>query len=208
MTDLPPLIVSFTIEDEEIHDIHNLNDGLKKKFTSLAKSPVTYTDIYKPTLFRWDFGDGTPIFETVSKVTHHAYQQPGTYLVRHQACNFCTCSDWGMCFQSISVAPSKFNWPVVAFGGLFGLIMLRKDCGNYDTNKECRKESHCQWIPTEKTCARICKEGYRLEKIMSPSKVTPKKQTKTQPKFVCIPIKRIPTNIQQQTIKTVHKTYE
>lgn len=194
-TYIPPLIISFTTEDEDIDDVHSLNGDIRKKFTSLSKSPVTYTHIYDPTLFRWDFGDGTPIFETTDRVTHHTYQKPGTYLVKHQACNFCTCSDWGMCFQSISVAaPPKFNWPVVAFGGLLGLVMLRKECTDYDTNKECSKESHCQWIPTEKTCIGKCKEGYRLEKIRTLSEALPETKSKathkTKPKFVCIPIKK------------------
>lgn len=89
----------FIVEEAEIKDL----SGIRKKFTSLSVSPVTYTTLYDPTSFRWDFGDGSPIYETTDRVTYHTYNTEGTYLVKHQACNFCSCSDWNVCPQSITV---------------------------------------------------------------------------------------------------------
>lgn len=174
----------FIIEDAKIQD---LNGGIKKKFTSLSKSPVTYTNIYDPTIFRWKFGDEEDpdaYTETTERVIYHTYQQPGTYLVKHQACNFCTCSDWSMCFQYISVVPPKFNWPALALGGFFGLIILRKECDEYKTKKECEEESHCQWLEREKKCVKRCEKGYKLEKERID-------RIKRPSKFVCVPIKKV-----------------
>ena len=92
-------ITLFIIEDAEIKDLA----GIIKKFTSLSVSPVTYTTLYDPTIFKWDFGDGSPIYQTSDRITYHTYSTEGTYLVKHQACNFCTCSDWNACPQSITV---------------------------------------------------------------------------------------------------------
>ncbi len=59
MIDIQPTGL-FIIEDAEIKDLA----GIRKKFTSLSVSPVTYTTLYDPTSFRWDFGDGSTIYET------------------------------------------------------------------------------------------------------------------------------------------------
>lgn len=139
MLDIPPIAL-FTIEDIEVR---NLNGGITKKFTSLSKSPVTYTTIYDPTIFRWKFGDekGPNIYtETTERVIHHTYKKSGTYLVQHQACNFCACSDWNLCYQAIDVAPPKPNLlPLAIFGGMFFLLI-----------KEEKKK---------------CKKGYVLKKV-------------------------------------------
>lgn len=97
-----PLHISadFVIEDSKVQP---LDGRVVKKFTSLAKSPITTTHIYDPTLFRWDFGDGTLIVETSRRTIYHTYDHPGKYLVKHQACNFCTCSGWNMCYNEVSV---------------------------------------------------------------------------------------------------------
>ena len=157
-------IPELVIENAEIQD---LNGGIRKKFTSLSKSPVTYTTIYDPTLFKWDFGDGTPIIETDQRVIYHTYARPGTYLVRHQACNFCTCSDWSLCFQSIDVAPPGRDLTSLAVGSIFGFLIFKGiDCEGRDTKKECDGlKDYCQWIEKEKKCVRKCKEGYKLEKV-------------------------------------------
>lgn len=111
LTDTQPLDIikipiletpEFIIEDAEVQD---LNGKIRKKFTSRSKSPVTYTHIYDPTLFRWDFGDGTPIHETDERVTYHTYDRPGLYLVKHQACNFCACSKW--CDKCIKICRTE-----------------------------------------------------------------------------------------------------
>jgi PKD repeat protein len=87
----------------EHSDIQPLDNRIVKKFTSLAKSPVTTTNIYDPTIFRWNFGDSTPIVETGKREIYHIYEHPGKYTVRHQACNFCACSDWNLCYKQITV---------------------------------------------------------------------------------------------------------
>ena len=87
----------------EHSDIQPLDHRIVKKFTSLAKSPITTTHLYDPTIFKWDFGDGTHIVETSQRTIYHIYEHPGKYLVKHQACNFCACSDWSMCYKKITV---------------------------------------------------------------------------------------------------------
>lgn len=153
----------FIIENAKLQD---LNGGIRKKFTSLSKSPVTYTTIYDPILFKWDFGDGSPILETDQRVTYHTYKKPGTYLVQHQACNFCTCSGWGLCFQSIDVVPPAPGiTPWLVFGGLIGFVTLKKRCEENKTEKECDKRNDCQWDKLEKRCGPKCTKGYRLKKV-------------------------------------------
>lgn len=159
MIDIQPTAL-FTIEDTEIQD---LNGGIRKKFTSLSASPVTYTDIYDPTIFRWDFGDGTPIYETNDRVTYHTYRVAGTYLVKHQACNFCACSDWSTCSQSIIV---EYNFSSLAIASILGFLIFKgTDCEDRKTKKSCDVlRDYCQWVDKEKKCVRKCNEGYKLEK--------------------------------------------
>lgn len=147
----------FIIEDAKIQD---LNGGIRKKFTSLSKSPVTYTTIYDPTVFRWKFGDEEDpdaYTETTDRVTYHTYKKPGTYLVQHQACNFCTCSGWGLCFQSIDVVPPPVFPAWLLFGGFFALLLIRrKECQDYDTKKGCEK-ADCEWLEAQKRCTKKIK---------------------------------------------------
>lgn len=159
MIDIPPITL-FTIEDAEIQD---LNGGIRKKFTSLANSPVTYTHIYDPTIFKWDFGDGSPIYETSGRVTYRTYSRPGTYLVRHQACNFCSCSDWNVCSQSIAVA---YDFSSLAMAGIIGFLIFKGiDCEPRATKERCEElRDYCRWAEKEKKCVRECKEEYKLEK--------------------------------------------
>lgn len=100
--DQPSHIISsdFIIEDSEVQP---LDHRIVKKFTSLAKNPIPSAHIYDTTIFRWDFGDGTKIVETGQRTIYHIYEHPGKYLIKHQACNFCTCSDWNMCFKTITI---------------------------------------------------------------------------------------------------------
>lgn len=171
----------FIIENTEIK---GLAGGIKKKFTSLSKSPVTYTQIYDPTLFRWDFGDGTPIVETDKRVIFHTYAMPGTYLVRHQACNFCTCSEWNLCFQSIDVVPPQPDIaPLLIGGGLIWFIAIKRECERYDNDKDCKEDSNCQWLKEEKKCVRRCKEDYTIEKQRTDG-------IKRPHKYTCVPIKK------------------
>lgn len=93
----------------EHSDIQPLDSRVVKKFTSLAKSPITTTHLYDPTLFKWDFGDNTPIVETGQREIYHIYEHPGKYWVKHQACNFCACSDWNLCYKQITVKHEKDN---------------------------------------------------------------------------------------------------
>lgn len=97
---LPQIIADFLVEHSEVQP---LDHRIVKKFTSLAKNPIPSAHIYDPTLFRWDFGDGTPIIETSSRTIYHIYEHPGKYIVRHQACNSCICSNWDLCFKKVTV---------------------------------------------------------------------------------------------------------
>lgn len=94
------IYADFIIEDSEVQP---LDHRIVKKFTSLAKNPIPAAHIYDPTLFKWEFGDGTPIVETGQRTIYHIYEHPGKYLVKHQACNFCTCSDWNMCYKTMTI---------------------------------------------------------------------------------------------------------
>ncbi len=98
------IIADFIVEHSEIQP---LDHRIVKKFTSLAKNPIPSAHIYDPTIFKWDFGDGTPIVETGNRIIYHIYEHPGKYIVRHQACNFCACSDWNLCFKKITVKQEK-----------------------------------------------------------------------------------------------------
>ena len=93
------IYADFIIEDSEVQP---LDHRIVKKFISLAKNPIPSAHIYDPTLFRWDFGDNTKIVETSKRTIYHIFEHPGKYLIKHQACNFCTCSNWNMCFNMIS----------------------------------------------------------------------------------------------------------
>lgn len=94
------IYTDFLVEHSEIQP---LDHRIVKKFTSLAKNPIPSAHIYDPTIFRWDFGDGTPIIEIGQRTIYHIYERPGKYIVRHQACNICICSNWDLCFKKITV---------------------------------------------------------------------------------------------------------
>lgn len=100
------IYADFIIEDSEVQP---LDHRIVKKFTSLAKNPIPSAHIYDPTIFRWNFGDNTPIVETGRRTIYHIYEYLGKYLVKHQACNFCTCSDWNMCYKMIKVKDEEEN---------------------------------------------------------------------------------------------------
>ena len=100
------IIADFVVEHSEIQP---LDHRIVKKFTSLAKNPIPSAHIYDPTIFKWDFGDGTPIIETGQITIYHIYEHPGKYIVKHQACNFCACSDWNLCFKKITVKHEDEN---------------------------------------------------------------------------------------------------
>ena len=97
---LPQIIADFLVEHSEVQP---LDHRIVKKFTSLAKNPLPEAHIYDPTIFKWDFGDGTPIIETSQRTIYHIFEHQGKYLIKHQACNFCACSDWNMCYKTITV---------------------------------------------------------------------------------------------------------
>lgn len=102
----PQIIADFLVEHSEVQP---LDHRIVKKFTSLAKNPIPSAHIYDPTLFRWDFGDETPIVETGQRIIYHIYEHPGKYIVRHQACNRCTCSNWDLCYKKIIVTHYENN---------------------------------------------------------------------------------------------------
>jgi hypothetical protein len=153
-------IPEFVIEDA---NIWNLDTGIKKKFTSLSKSPVTYTTIYDPTIFRWKFGDEkdpNAYTETINKEIYHTYKKPGIYMVQHQACNFCTCSGWGLCWQSINVQPIELGMSPILLGGIlagFIYIAYKKKCEDYDNEKHCERSKDCRWLTVTQKCAKIKK---------------------------------------------------
>lgn len=181
-----PLIAPFAVEDTKIL---GLNGGIRKKFTSLADSPVTYTHIYDPTIFRWDFGDGSPIYETNDRVAYRTYSRPGTYIVRHQACNFCSCSDWNTCSQSITVAQA-YDLSGLATAGILGFLIFKGiDCEPRNTKETCEELiDYCRWVEKEKKCVRKCNEGYKLEKEYNKnSKVLSTDDIKKPFKLGCVP---------------------
>ena len=171
-------IPEFAIEDI-YEDIQSLNGGIKKKFTSQAS---TYTVVFK-----WDFGDGT-IQNTSERSIIHEYRHTGTYTIRHQAClldlECCYVNDIPWCVKTITVVYPKLDiLPLLTFGGLFGLILIKKkECEDYPAKKEC-EENSCQWLEREKRCVKKCAEGYRLEKARIDGMKRPSK-------FVCEPIKK------------------
>lgn len=185
-----PLTTLFTVEDTKIRD---LNGGIRKKFTSLANSPATYTHIYDPTIFRWDFGDGSPIYETSDRVTYRTYSRPGTYIVRHQACNFCSCSDWNVCSQSITVVQG-YDLSGLATASIIGFLVFKgTDCEPRNTKETCEELiDYCRWVEKEKKCVRKCNEGYKLEKEDNKnSKVLSTDDIKKPFKLKCIPIREL-----------------
>jgi hypothetical protein len=103
---LAPAHVDFIVEHSEVQPLDN---KVVKKFTSLAKNPIPTAHIYDPTIFRWNFGDKTPIVETSKRTIYHIYEHPKKYTVRHQACNFCACSDWNLCYKQITVKHEDNN---------------------------------------------------------------------------------------------------
>lgn len=83
----------FTVENVKT-ETTALDGKITKRFKSRAKGDVR--------IFKWEFGDGTPIVETDKRVVYHTYDHPGRYLLRHQACNFSwCCSEW--CSEYIKV---------------------------------------------------------------------------------------------------------
>lgn len=85
------MILDIPLFDPElfiIEDVISLNDDeIIKKFTSKAN--------HKSKIFKWDFGDNTPIVITDGRVIYHTYSTPGIYLVGNQACSYSwCCSDW------------------------------------------------------------------------------------------------------------------
>lgn len=103
---LSPTHVDFIVEHSEVQP---LDSRVVKKFTSLAKNPIPTAHIYDPTIFRWKFGDNTPMVETSKRTIYHIYEHPGKYTVKHQACNFCACSDWDLCYKQITVKHDDDN---------------------------------------------------------------------------------------------------
>ncbi len=51
---LPQIIADFLVEHSEVQP---LDHRIVKKFTSLAKNPISESYMYDPTIFRWNFGD-------------------------------------------------------------------------------------------------------------------------------------------------------
>ena len=81
----------FIVEDV---NVQSLNNTITKKFTSKASDNAK--------IFKWDFGDGTPILETNDRVVLHTYASLGVYLVKHQACAYSwCCSKW--CHRCIKI---------------------------------------------------------------------------------------------------------
>lgn len=108
VTSLP----SFTIEEV---NIKSLDDGIKKKFTSLATTATS---------FKWNFGDSYAL-ETTENPIYHTYISKGTYTVGHQTCAYVgCCSEW--CYKSIDIQlPGKDKfWAMM---GLAGFVFLASE---------------------------------------------------------------------------------
>ncbi len=146
-------------------EIQTLDEGIKKKFTSLATNS---------TIFRWRFGDGVEI-ETHTNPYIHTYAHVGTYSVSHQSCYPCvqtgtlTCSN-GWCTKLIEVLQVERNWKDFAALSLSGLfvILSRTSCKKIRTvcaeeREKCSKikEEDIKGIQKCKTVETLCKA--RLE---------------------------------------------
>lgn len=94
----------------------------------------TFTDTStpSPTLFYWDFGDGTPPLETAEKTVIHQYELPGKYTVTHRAGTSPDC--WSnICTQEIDVAAPPTPAPALGPGiflflgiAALGIVMTRR----------------------------------------------------------------------------------
>ncbi|MCI0415120.1 S8 family serine peptidase [bacterium] len=58
------------------------------------------------TKYRWDFGDGTPFFETTTNIVSHSYPAPGDYVARVQAIDALTRSDLGKLALQVDPPPA------------------------------------------------------------------------------------------------------
>jgi hypothetical protein len=140
---------------ENIANIQSPGPGIKIKFTSQASQDST--------IFKWIFGDETDpsqYTETNDRSIIHEYENPNTYIVKHQAClsdlYCCYNNDIPWCITSITVEmspPETFSLvPLLGFGLLFGLF-LSKGCGNRNNKMDCEKND-CKWIDIKKECVR------------------------------------------------------
>lgn len=151
-----PIVTTPLFITEDISkDLQSLNSGITKKFTSLASTAI---------IFKWDFGDGN-IETTYTNPFTHTYINPGTYIVRHQACildaECCYINSLPWCEQTITVAPPPTGpsmGGVLMFGGLLGfMFMTRNKCEDYGNNKECEKNG-CWWIVSNEKLVGKCIE--------------------------------------------------
>jgi len=55
-------------------------DSFKYQFDNLSQAPAGFP--FKPTSFRWDFGDGSSVVTTGPGPVFHSYAAPGTYTVK------------------------------------------------------------------------------------------------------------------------------
>lgn len=175
MTDAPEFIVeSVDTSDEtwkffnniqDLKETRTLNDGIPKKFTSMATNA---------TIFRWKFGDqqGNPTIQTTVNPYIHTFQHNGTYNVSHQSCYPCLstnsliCSN-GWCTKSIEVQKEheeeRGSDSLVACAGLAGLFIIISEDNCCDLRKRCaEKRAICatikpQYIENTEVCKSIDK---------------------------------------------------
>lgn len=115
-------VSDFTVEDVS-KDIQHLNGKIQKQFTSQASS---YSVVFK-----WDFGDGTPILNASQRTILHEYTKPGRYTVKHQACLLdapcCYNNDIPWCLKTITVreAPAEAGMsPILVLGLAIGFLFM------------------------------------------------------------------------------------
>lgn len=131
-------IPEFSVEDILTNQIQSLNGAYRKRFTSSASLLAT--------VFKWDFGDYSPILITHDRSVEHEYHNTGPYIVRHQACFLdapcCHTNDIPWCTQTISVLPSRPASPAwLAFLGIGGFLLLgaKRECEEYNNKKDCEE---------------------------------------------------------------------
>lgn len=131
-------IPEFFVEDILTNQIQSLNGGYRKRFTSSASLLAI--------VFKWDFGDNSPIQVTHDRSIEHEYHNTGPYIVRHQACFLdapcCYSNDIPWCTQTISVLPSRPASPAwLAFLGIGGFLLLgaKRECEEYNNKKDCEE---------------------------------------------------------------------
>lgn len=103
-----------------VQDLVNFNSAITGPSTLCKNNTVTFTSTSStaPSNLRWDYGDGTAIFNTTGTSISHTYAQPGTYTLT-LVNTFGTCSETVTKTVTVNDLPSTTGF-VTDFGGVCG----------------------------------------------------------------------------------------